>query len=209
MSSINKKASPKLTALLRPRPYYSQAALVQSYKSHVLCLLEGSTGALYHASNSVLAPLDAVQTRFLRELGLSPESAFLDNNLAPLSLRRDIAMLGLVFKCVRGLAHPLLCRLFPRDGRASHRHATRTAEVRHSEQIVDRSENFRLNVSRRSLLGLARVFNLLPAEVVQHKSVSAFQSGLTSLARRLCRQGYPEWSMRFSPRSTHQVLVKR
>ena len=111
VSSITKKTSPKLTALLRTKPYYNTAALVQSYKSHVLCLLEGSIGAVYSASESVLDPLDAVQARLLRELGLSPALAFLEYNLAPLGLRRDIAMLGLLFKCTHGLAHPDLCGL--------------------------------------------------------------------------------------------------
>ena len=55
---------------------------------------EGSTGASYHASDTVLAPLDAEQARLLRELGLTPNAAFLQYILAPLSLRRDIAMIG-------------------------------------------------------------------------------------------------------------------
>jgi hypothetical protein len=51
VSSITKKALPKLTAMLRTRPFYTKAALVQSYKSHMLCLLDGSTGAIHHASD--------------------------------------------------------------------------------------------------------------------------------------------------------------
>ena len=209
VASITKKSSPKLTALLRTKPYYDTVSLVQSCKAHILCLLEGSTGAIYHASDSVLAPLDGVQARLLRELELSVDSAFLDFNLAPLCLRRDIAMLGLLFKSVRGLAHPALCALFKKTTRAAHTRSTRTSEARHSEQLEDPLEHLRLDASRRSLLGLPRVFNLLPAEVVQQETTTAFQSALTRLAKRLCQRGYPDWPKRFSPRSPHHVLVAR
>ena len=102
VTAIVRKAGPKLTALLRTKPYYSTGDMMQAYKSHVLCLLEGATGAVYHASATVLARLDHLQERFLRELNLIEEDAFLNFNLAPLSLRREIAMLGLIFKCAKG-----------------------------------------------------------------------------------------------------------
>jgi hypothetical protein len=205
VSAIIRKAGPKLTALLRTKPYYATGDMMQSYKSHILCLLEGSTGAIYHASNTVLHRLDHLQDKFLRELGMSAEQAFLDFNLAPLQLRRDIAMLGLVFKCGRGDAHPKLSALFPASRTALHRYATRVAEARHSNQLHDFASNCRLASVQRSLLGLVKVYNLLPQVIVDSKSVSSFQSMLTNLARNLCRARSPHWFDRFSPRSSLHV----
>ena len=44
---------------------------VQVYKSKVLSFVEYRTPAVYHAAKTTLAEIDAVQTRFLRERGLS------------------------------------------------------------------------------------------------------------------------------------------
>ena len=53
-------------------------------------------------AKTTLAGIDAVQTRFLRECGLSDEDALLHFNLAPLEARRDIAMLGFKHRSVLG-----------------------------------------------------------------------------------------------------------
>ena len=51
---------------------------------------------------------------FAREIGLSEDVAFMEFNVAPLGLRRDIGMLGLLFKIATGQAHPAFSDLFPR-----------------------------------------------------------------------------------------------
>ena len=178
-----------------------------SYKAHVLSVLEGPTPAVYHASNSVLARLDRVQLNFLTGIGLSEKEAFLEYNLAPLGLRRDIAMLGLVYRCYHGVAHPDLCELLASPCSAPHQRNTRTASARHPHQIVDRTESGSLNVFRQSVFGLAEVWNLLPVHIVQQKTVEEFQRALTSLARSLCRAGNQLWHMRFSPRAPHHVFL--
>ena len=86
--------------LVRSRQYFTVGQLLVLYKSHVLGYVKYRTSALYHASASVLAPLDKLQERVLRELGLSDEEALEDFRLAPLGSRRDIAMLGVVFRAV-------------------------------------------------------------------------------------------------------------
>ncbi|CAE8622387.1 unnamed protein product [Polarella glacialis] len=209
VTAIVRKAGPKLTALLRTKPYYSTCDMMQAYKSHVLCLLEGATGAVYHASATVLARLDHLQGRFLRELNLAEEDAFLNFNLAPLSLRRDIAMLGLIFKCAKGEAHPKLCEMFPRSTEPQHRLATRTSEARHSCQLHDQASNSRLDVLQRSVLGLVKVYNLLPQSFVDSSSVQSFQRKLTDLSRVLGRACNPHWSHRYSPRVPHHVHLIR
>ena len=74
---------------------------------------EGGTPAMYHAQPNVLALLDRIQDNFLDEVGLSAESGLHDYSLAPLSARRDTAMLGVLFKSARGIAPPPVRTLFP------------------------------------------------------------------------------------------------
>ena len=58
-----------------------------------------------------LKQLDALQSSFLHALGLSDKDELLQHNVAPLQLRRDIGMLGFLFKA--GLCHPDVVDLFP------------------------------------------------------------------------------------------------
>ena len=68
IEKMKSKALPKVKAILRTQHFYDCASLVNQYKSHVLCLLETNTGAIYHASSSALYELDKVQNAFLRGL---------------------------------------------------------------------------------------------------------------------------------------------
>ena len=95
---IRKKARQKIQAILKTRGFYDTAGIIQQFKSHVRCLLEKSAVAIYHAAQSRLESLNALQRNFVRELGLSEAEAFLVHKLAPLALRRDIDALGLLFK---------------------------------------------------------------------------------------------------------------
>ena len=84
---------PKIKAILATRGVYSTSDLVVQFKTHILCLLEYSNAAIYHASSSHLESLDSLQTCFLRDIGLPVEDAFLNFHMAPLKLRRDIGVL--------------------------------------------------------------------------------------------------------------------
>jgi hypothetical protein len=99
------KARPKACAILKCMPLYMRKDLILQFKTHVWCHLELNTGGHYHACDTVLARLDSVQRNFIRSLDLSPTRAFLDYNLAPLCLRRDIAMLGFIYNAVHGRTH--------------------------------------------------------------------------------------------------------
>ena len=92
----------KLRTLLRSRRFFSEAQLVKQYKAHVLPFVEHSTPAVYHAAETLLSVLDRLQVTFLRRIGLTEEEALLRYNLAPLSTRRDIAMLGVLHRTVLG-----------------------------------------------------------------------------------------------------------
>ena len=62
------------------------------FKQRVLGFVECRTPAIYHATTTVLNQLDRTQDNFFRELGIDSTAALMDFNLAPLSMRRDIAL---------------------------------------------------------------------------------------------------------------------
>ena len=108
-------ASWKLRTLIRTRRFYTDADLILLYKSHLLSYLEYRTPAIYHATRNVLEKLDAVQTRFHRDVGVNDATALLEFNLAPLCMRRDIAMLGMLHRAALGEGPPQLKELFCRS----------------------------------------------------------------------------------------------
>ena len=97
----------KLQSLLRTRKSYSDAEMIQVFKSHLLSFIEYRTAAIAHACPSMLEPLDDVLTRLLVRLSISHEEALFHFNLAPLCTRRDIAQLGLIHRALlrKGLPH--------------------------------------------------------------------------------------------------------
>ena len=66
------------------------------YKQQVLSYIEYRSAAIYHATSTNLNRLDKLQDKFLRDLGITRGAALVDFSLAPLSMRRDIALLGLL-----------------------------------------------------------------------------------------------------------------
>ena len=66
----------------------------------MLSYVEYRTPAVYHATCTVLKPLDQLQERFVHETVVTTLEALMEFNLAPLSTRRDIAMLGLIHRTV-------------------------------------------------------------------------------------------------------------
>ena len=103
LHDIAREASWRLATILRTTRYFCTRELVGLYKSRILSYIESKTAAIYHACDTHLAHLDRVQQRFLREIEVSEEEALIVYNLAPLSTRRDLAMLGLVHRTVLGV----------------------------------------------------------------------------------------------------------
>ena len=191
----------KLKTILRSRRFFTLPELVQQYKSHVLPFLEASTPALYHATNTVLKKVDRVQQAFLREVGLTSETALEEYKLAPLETRRDIAMLGLVHKTVLDEGPPHFKKWFFREDRAR-LYNTRQREQTHHLQLHDYVDGSQTELLRRSALGLPRVYNRLPTEVVSHKTVKAFQKALQELVLKEAKKGKEDWAKLLSPRVT-------
>ena len=198
IDKLFRKAKPKARALLRCRRFYDVAEMLCLYKAHVRSQIEWCNSAIYHAARSLLARLDGIQTSFIGNLCLDVRNAFLDFQLAPLELRRDIGMLGALWKIAHGTAHKLLRELFPMCGFVSMLHNTRGAARRHNLRFVDRCVGDQLEQFSRSLFGLVRVWNDLPVYIVEITSVKAFQSKLAQCARKACEEDAVGWASMYS-----------
>ena len=150
----------KLRTLQRSARFHTDRELVNLYKARVLSYLEYRTPAVYHATCTVLGPLDRLQDSFLRKAGVTTLEGLMVFNLAPLAARRDMAMLGLIHRTVLGKGPEQFRNFFfPASQRSTSR--TRLAERRseHGSQLTDWRRRTHLNVVRRSALGLVAVYN--------------------------------------------------
>ena len=148
----------------------------------------------------MLDNLDKVQRYFLREVGLTANEALKDFNLAPLCSRRDMALLGLVHRTVLKQGPEHFQKWFFPTARLRHQHRTRLQEGLHNKQLHDWLDGEHTELLRRSPLGLARVYNHLPQEVVDSPSVSCFQSALQENLRDAANAKAENWEFLYSPR---------
>ena len=107
-TEIAAPAHGRLWAFLRGKCFFSTPLLMHLYKSHILSYIEYSTPAVYHAPAFFLSQIDRVQETLLDELVFFAVTAFMEFNFAPLTTRRDIAMIGLLCRINHGLAPPVL-----------------------------------------------------------------------------------------------------
>ena len=135
-------------------------------------------------------------------------NAFLDFNLAPLELRRDIGMLGALWKIAHGTAHKLLQEMFPMCDFKPALQNTRGASRRHRLRFVDRCIGDQLVQFSRSLFGLVRVWNDLPAHIVEINDVKTFRSRLTACSRNACRENADGWASMYSTDSFPRLLIR-
>ena len=163
--------------------------------------MEYRTPALYHATCTALQPLDKVQERFLRQAGVTELEALMHFNLAPLSTRRDTAMLGLIHRTVLRKGPEHFQKLFVlKQSTGVHQTRLEGRRQRHGRQLEDPRNSTHLNCVRRSALGLVAVYNLLPAAVVANETVKEFQTGLQELLKERAQEGCEDWIQTFSPR---------
>ena len=189
----------RLQSLLRTKRVYSIAELVRLYKCHVLSYIEGATPAIYHAAEATLRHLDGLQDTFLEGVGLTPKEALLEHNLGPLGTRRDIAMLGLLYKVAHGRAPPSLASLFePFRGQLA-RYGFSSDPRLHSKALHEPLQPGHPRMLHRSIYGLIPIFNRLPGIVVRARSVKGFQRSLQRLAKDAAATGSHEWSRIFRP----------
>ena len=199
ISELVNAVSWKIAAILKPRRFFSTAELINMYKSKSMSFLEYRTAGIYHACSTHLDRLYSCQRRFVHELGLSEEQGLLDYNLAPLTSRRDLAMLGVIHRTVLGHGPPHFGVFFKLD-KTLPRRTTRDTLWRHNKQLEDiRQGNF-LELERRSALGLIAVYNLLPQSAVDENSVQAFQPHLQGFLKQQAKAQVQSWQTLFSPR---------
>ena len=198
IDQVLSRIRPKCTAILRTRGYYSVRELILQFKAHVWGLIETHCGAYFHAATNLLNKIDEVQRSFLKKLDVTEEQAFLDFNCAPPTLRRNIAVLGLLHKRVLGKCHVSFENLLPW-------YSQRFDIPRgfgHNKQLYGHWVEAQQHRSlfAKSIFLMVDIYNNLPQEMVDAKIVSAFQHSLTKLAKDRCQQGNTRWSLSFSRR---------
>ena len=148
--------------------------MVNLYKAQILSFIEYRTAAIYHTCDSALDLLDAVQDKILRVAGMSKLDSLNMARLAPLGVRRDIAMLGVIHKTVLGHGPQQFLQFFRADI-----DARREARGGHCLQLLplqNHESDFALpgsapaNYIEYSAHGPIRVYNMLPASVVERCS---------------------------------------
>lgn len=190
-------------SILRAQRYNTVTEMMNLYKAKVLSYTEYRTAAIYiyiyiyHSNVSSLEAVDQVQRSFLKDIGVSELSAFMFFNLAPLRLRRDTAMLGLIHRTVLGISPQHFQRFFFAESCSDRR--TKRCK-RHHRQLYEYRQGQYLDMVGRSALGLTSVYNLLPREIVEVNDVKMFQRLLQDLARDCASRNVPDWQHMLSTR---------
>ena len=192
----------RLSAILRSRRYFSLLDLVLQYKSQVLSYLEYRTCGISHAADIHLYHLDSVQRRLLSNVELTPYTALQNFNLAPLSCRRDIANLAIVYRGITRRGPKKLWKFFKLDT-SSRRTSPRWNF--HRFQLSDEYRELRKEYLNRSVLGYVSIFNILPDAVfvadgdINPIPVQDFQRNINNLLK-LASQHVDTWQELYSSR---------
>eukprot|EP00959_Pyramimonas_sp_CCMP1952_P015626 330550-Pyramimonas_sp.AAC.1 len=83
VQEATREASWRFRALLRSSKLYGIVGLFRLFKCHVVTFVDGAAPVIFHATDAVLAPLDAQQGEFLQSAGVSYDEAFCECHLAP------------------------------------------------------------------------------------------------------------------------------
>ena len=161
--------------------------------------METNSGGLFHVVTSFLQKFDHAQNQFLRGIGISAVRDFLEFNLAPPSLRRNIGILGLLQKRVLNKCHPSFHRLLPFYAECFSKDTGQGHTKKLYGHWVEISSHRALY--DRSIFAMVDIYNVLPQYIVDNATVSGFQSDLTHLVRIKCEQGDDAWASTFSRRT--------
>ena len=164
----------KLTTLLRTGRLFDTPTMMIQFKSRILSYVEHRTAAIYHADVSVLDKVDKQYDRFLAAIGLTRQIALESFFLAPFCARRDMAMLGVIHRCVLGKG-PGQIREFLKLKDGSLHPSGRSTIRRHDKQIRSFRRGKFFETTAKSILGLVDIYNMLPQRMVDEVSVQNFQ----------------------------------
>ena len=109
-------------------------------------------------------------------------------------------MLGVVHRTVLGKGPSHFRAFFKLAELKQHRYLTRRAGKNHDKQLEDPRKGTFPELVRRSALGLIAVYNLLPADLVEEKTVKGFQSKLQGHLKERAAAGCEDWAETLSPR---------
>ena len=179
------EASWKLKMLIRTRRFYTCSELTILYKAHLLASLEYRTPAIYHATRNVLVKVDRVQSKFLEDAGVGDITALTEFNVAPLTARRDMAMLAVIHRAVLGKGP---------------RHFKDQFCWQAPGLLKDPREEIGGGIITRSILGLVAVYNLLPEKCKGHRKVGESETALQQLLKERATEDCTDWIQTFSPR---------
>ena len=101
------------------------------------------------------------------------------------------------------------CCNFTNANPSRYEHDTRSSRGRHTLQLVDRCDDTQLKQFKRSLFGMVKVWNALPAVFVQAKEVSSMQSKLTLVSKRACSAGAEGWHNMYATTALPVKLLRR
>ena len=189
VEEVVSEASWKLRTLLRTKRYYTDADLITLYKAHLLSYIEYRTPAIYHATQTVLSRLDEIQPRFLKDAGVDEVTALVEFHLAPLPVRRDIAMLGLIHRTALGKGPPHFSNHF------------RNAKGTQQQGVFqDPHDECAAPLIKRSVFGLVAIYNSLPQSFRKVKSLPAFQGKLQEFVIARATAGCSDWVQSLCPR---------
>ena len=175
----------KLRTLLRTQRFHTDRELITLFKSHILTYIEYRTPAIYHCTNTSLLPLNRILPLFLRSISITLLEALHHFNLAPLPTRRDIAILGVIHRATLRQGHHALHTFFRRDNDNHVRPNLRSTYHRHYNHLHDPLTNSTNthDFYRRSPMGAIRIYNTLPAAVVEAPTTQTFQRRLQALVK--------------------------
>ena len=194
-----KEVAWKVRALLRTSRYHTDAEMLTLFKSHIWSYIEYRTPAFFHATSTTLQALDGVLPSFLSKCNVSECEALLNFNLAPLHARRDMAMLGFHSPYSSGQGPAQFRRFSVRD-HASARESGRHFKYRARRLVDTRGKGRDLDMFRRSVFGMVRVYNLLLDEIVMKDIVKSFLATLQGLLEDRAGTEAPSWQFLFSCR---------
>ena len=200
----------RLQGLLRCQRFYDVSAMLTLYRAQVLSYIEFRTPAIYHAPKFFLRMVDRVQDTFLEEMNIDPAKALLTYHLAPLQTRRDIAMLGLLYRIANDLAPQQFKDLIKPAGSVAYPRGWAHTMTRHEQQMFDPIDGSHTRALERSVLGLIYVWNLLPHHVVARKTVRSFQRCLQEAVKRAAQRGIQDWAnfLRVGPHKFGPTLFR-
>ena len=201
ISKLHCAANWKLTRILRSRRYYETPEIINTYKAKLLSYLEYRTPAIFHADATKLTKIDGIQRRLMRELGITEQHALLEYHLAPLTTRRDIAMLGIVHRSVLGLGPTHFHQYFRPASTPTNPNGKTTAR-RHKHKLETHRAGGFLEVVKNSVLGMVDIYNILPAYVVDAPTVHLFQRRLQEIACIEATNEQRGWQCTYSPRNS-------